>query len=157
MPSLAQDVYMWIDNNDVRHFADTPSTSNSTVLTLPEIPQDRNQLAPTITNSQKFDNRSKTHPPLSINIISPTNGETIRDNNGAITVKITLNRALIPTEQLQLLMNGKPIGALSTKTVWQLKKIERGSHSFSIQLVVSGKVIASSSLVTVYLHRASVS
>jgi hypothetical protein len=88
--------------------------------------------------------------------LSPSDGETIRSNEGNISVNIGLNRALEDSEQLQLLMNGQPIGAPSTKTVWQLKNIERGSHRFSIQAVGSGKVIASSSVVTVYLHRASV-
>jgi len=59
-------------------------------------------------------------------------------------------------EQLQLIMDGKTLGAPSTKTVWQLENIDRGTHSFSIQAVGSGKVIASSSLITVHLHRASV-
>ncbi len=152
-PSACQEVYTWVDSNGVRHFSDSSTDSKSTKLITPAFEP---QTVPKGTKSQKFDNRSKSPQTLSIIMISPSNGETIRENNGIVTINIELNRSLTPSEQLQLVMDGKPYGAPSTKTVWQLKNLDRGSHRFSIQAVGSGKVIASSSVVTVYLHRASV-
>ncbi len=87
---------------------------------------------------------------------APHHDQTIRDNRGRMTLEVELNRPLSVDEHLQLLMDGKPYGAPSTKTVWHLNNIERGSHTFSIQAFGFGKVIASSKFVTVHLHRASV-
>ena len=157
LPSIGKEVYTWADEYGVIHISDTPATNNATKLTLPTVSsQAKHQGMKEESKIEKPDSGSKTPPPLSIKVISPTNGETIRSNSGALNVKIELNRALSDHEKLQLLIDNKPIGALSTKKVWEIKNLDRGAHSFSIQLVVSGKVIASSSLVTVYLHQASV-
>ena len=157
MSISAKNIYSWTDRNGVTHFSDILPQTNAKIHSLPTVsslsPQQSVNLTPKM---QKHDYRSKKTPKLSIKIISPTNGETIRDNNGAIEVKTQLNRPLLSSEHLQLFMDNKPIGAPSTKKVWLLENIDRGTHRFLIQLVVSGKVIASSSLVTVYLHRASV-
>ncbi len=157
LPSIGKEVYTWTDEYGVRHISDTPAANNATKLTLPTLSSEpKNQVTEEENRIEKPDSGSKTPPPLSIKIISPTNGETIRSNSGALSVKIELNRALLDHEKLQLFMDNKPVGALSTKKVWEIENLERGAHSFSIQLVVSGKVIASTSLVTVYLHQASV-
>ncbi len=153
---LANQVYTWLDDNGVRHFSDNAIPSHSTDIELMEPAIPRVHSPAISTKVQKSDLTSKTPPTLSIVITSPTNGETIRNNNGEILVYTELNRPLTMLEQLQLLINGQPYGAPSTKTVWHLKNVDRGTHRFSIQVVGSGKVIASSSIVTVYLHRASV-
>lgn len=157
MSISAQNIYSLTDKNGVTHFSDTLPQTNSKIHSLSTAPSTpAQQSVKHLPKKQKNDYRSKNIPKLSIKIISPTNGETIRDNRGMIRVKIELNRPLSPSEHLQLFMNNKPIGAPSTKKVWLLENIDRGTHRFLIQLVVSGKIIASSSLVTVYLHRASV-
>ncbi len=153
-PLASQEIYTWIDKNGIRHISDTPASSGSTTRTLPDIPPTNSNVpSPSEQNKESY---PQPKSPLSINVISPTHGETIRDNTGALSIKIELNRELATDERLQMVMDNQPIGAPSTKKVWQLKNVERGAHSFLIQLVVSGKVIASSSTVTVYLHQASV-
>jgi hypothetical protein len=156
--AISKEIYTWLDDKGVQHFSDTPQPSAKplTISVSETIQNDSSLSEAELPKQQKTQSPDKSLIPLTINILSPSDGETIRSNEGNISVNIGLNRALEDSEQLQLLMNGQPIGAHSTKTVWQLKNIERGSHRFSIQAVGSGKVIASSSVVTVYLHRASV-
>ncbi len=151
-PLASREIYTWIDEHGVRHISDTPSDNGSTIRILPEYPT----ITSDVSAIPKSNKEPNPQPPLLINITSPTHGETIRDNTGEVKVKIELNRELMAHERLQLVMDKQPVGAPSTKTVWLLTNVERGAHRFSIQLVVSGKVIASSSLVTVYLHQASV-
>ncbi|EEY45134.1 hypothetical protein VMA_003213 [Vibrio mimicus VM223] len=54
------------------------------------------------------------------------------------------------------MMDGRPYGAPTNQPVWELKNIDRGTHTFTIQAIENGKLIASSSIITVHLHRATV-
>ncbi|MGY2575124.1 DUF4124 domain-containing protein [Vibrio sp. C8] len=151
--TTSKEIYIWLDDKGVQHFSDTPEPS-AKPLAISSFETSNSGLAE--TKARKSQRIEEALTPLSISILSPSDGETIRSNEGNISITIGLNRQLTDPERLQLLMNGQPIGAPSTRTVWPLKNIERGSHRFLIQAVGSGKVIASSSVVTVYLHRASV-
>ncbi len=153
-PSSSREIYTWVDENGIRHISDTPNHSDVITLSMPEFSSTPPEGS--LITAKKKNPISQRPSPLSIGIVSPTNGETIRDNTGTISVEAELSRELMEQEQLQLVVDNKPVGAPSTKKVWHLKNVERGAHRFSIQLVVSGKVIASSSFVTVYLHQASV-
>lgn len=156
--AISKEIYTWLDNKGVQHFSDTPQPSAKPLaISVSETsPNDSSLSASELPKQKETQSTDKSLIPLTINILSPSDGETIHSNEGNISVNTALNRELEDSEQLQLLIDGQPIGVPSTKTVWQLKNIERGSHRFSIQAVGSGKVIASSSVVTVYLHRASV-
>lgn len=155
----AQSVYTWEDEHGVVHFSDAPADTQAQTLQLPDY--DASAPEPSYEAAQPIDlpapKANKAAPvALQIHLTSPQPDQTIRNNQGKITVTAELNRSLDVSEHLQLVMDGKPYGAPSTKTVWELKNIERGSHTFSIQAFGNGKVIASSLFVTVHLHRASV-
>ena len=94
--------------------------------------------------------------PVTIHIDNLKNDQTIRSNRGFITVQATLNRKLQIGESLQLLMDAQPYGAPQTQSLWELTNIDRGTHTFSVNLVENGKVIASSKTITVHLHRTTV-
>ncbi len=75
--------------------------------------------------------------PLQLTIENPQHGETIRSNQGLITVQITLNRKLGIGEQLQLLLDGNPYGApqnrpekLSVLIGWSVANAKRMSPNF---------------------------
>lgn len=89
-------------------------------------------------------------------MISPQHDDTVRSNSGTISIRSELNRKLSIGEQLQLLMDGRPYGAPTNQPNWELKNIDRGTHTFTIQAIENGKIIASSSIITVHLHRATV-
>ncbi|WGY48164.1 DUF4124 domain-containing protein [Vibrio sp. ABG19] len=159
-----QTIYTWTDHHGTVHFSDNPSHAHSRVLRLsvndallvndtppaltPSVSAATAQVAPK--------QHTTTQTELHIEWLKPTHEQTVHDNQGNITLHIALNRPLSEQETLQLLLDDQPFGAPGTKTVWQLSNIARGSHTFLIQALVSGKVIASSSKVTVYLHRASI-
>ncbi|MBD1576027.1 MULTISPECIES: DUF4124 domain-containing protein [Vibrio] len=93
---------------------------------------------------------------ITVDIESPSNDETLRSSRGLMTIQTSLNRKLGIGERLQLVFDGTPYGAPQTQKYWELKGVERGEHSLKVQVVQSGKVIASSSVVTVFLHKTSV-
>jgi hypothetical protein len=94
--------------------------------------------------------------PLSISISNLQQNQTLRSNRGIINIQVEQNRKLGIGEQLQLMLDGKPYGAPQTKPLWQLINVDRGTHVLAVQAVIGGKLIASTSPVTVHLHRARV-
>ncbi|MGO2496955.1 MAG: DUF4124 domain-containing protein [Vibrio litoralis] len=93
---------------------------------------------------------------IGLKIISLQDDQTIRSNRGFITVQVELTKKLGVGQSLQLMMDTQPYGAPQTPSLWELKNIDRGSHTFSVNIVESGKVIASSNTITVHLHRTTV-
>ncbi|MFI3275598.1 nitrogen regulation protein NR [Vibrio sp.] len=162
----AQTVYTWTDSQATRHFSDTATDPNAESLNMlhysytGSVPIDE----PLSVQDQRLNqslipkpdtNLSIHSVPLTIELFSPSDDKTIRSNQGLITVQASLNRKLSISEALQLMMNGKPYGAPSTKPLWSLKNVHRGSHQLQVNALKDGKVIASSSSITVHLHRAS--
>ncbi|UIJ40739.1 DUF4124 domain-containing protein [Vibrio kanaloae] len=169
----AQTVYTWVDEDGVLHFSDTPTGQSAKSLHLPDV--QASAPAPKFENSTPVDaaasSTTKTATPaqtqpkttereaptqLTLTMLNPVHDQTIRSNLGLIPVQIDLNRKLGIGEQLQLMLDGRRYGAPQTQANWQLKNTERGTHTIAIQAHRSGKLIASTSPVTVYLHRATI-
>ncbi len=163
----AQDVYTWEDENGVVHFGEAPSGGGAKRITLtdhtadapkPEYhssqPVDQPRAKTAKKAEPKPEKKEKKKTKLAIRLLSPQHDASIRSNSGLITVQGELNRKLGIDENLQLMMDGSPYGAPTNKPLWSLKNIDRGTHTFSIQAFKGGKLIASSSIATVHLHRA---
>ncbi|SBS65906.1 DUF4124 domain-containing protein [Vibrio atlanticus] len=170
----AQTVYTWEDGDGVLHFSDTPTDQGAEALRLPDVqasapapkfeastPVDAadpstSKTATPAQAQEKTDNTKREVPAqLALSMLTPVHDQTIRSNRGLIPIKIKLNRKLGIGEQLQLMLDGRRYGAPQTQPNWELKGIDRGTHTIAIQAHRSGKLIASTSPVTVYLHRAT--
>ncbi|EOW2075999.1 DUF4124 domain-containing protein [Vibrio mimicus] len=175
----AQNAYTWVDEKGVIHFSDSPQSNKAKSIHLPDfeaqapapsfdstqpiekeavdtalteataIEEEKTETAAPPTTPQKLE-------PLKITLVSPKHDDTVRSNSGTIIIRSELNRKLAIGEQLQLMMDGRPYGAPTNQPVWELKNIDRGTHTFTIQAIENGKLIASSSIITVHLHRATV-
>ncbi|HCF7765361.1 TPA: DUF4124 domain-containing protein [Vibrio cholerae] len=180
VPQLAaQNVYTWVDEKGVLHFSDTPQSDNAKSIHLPDYQAQApapsfDSTEPVTTETEDETGRSnvtaseteltdstvsrtpETLEPLKISLVSPKHDDTVRNNSGTLFIRSELNRKLSIGEQLQLMMDGSPYGAPTTQSVWELKNVDRGTHTFTIQAIESGKIIASSSIITVHLHRATV-
>ncbi len=162
----AQVAYTWVDENGVTHFSDTPNQGAKSIA-LPNM--EAAAPAPKVESTESLTPQASTNEPeevavtqnekpqpLQLTIRAPQHGETIRSNRGLISVQIELNRQLGLGEQLQLLLDGNPFGAPQNSATWQLNNIDRGTHTLSVHAKRSGKLIASTSPITVHLHRASI-
>lgn len=155
-------IYTWLDSDNVRHFSDIPPPESiqNDELTMPTLPtitplvipkKERHTPTALTDDNQSFDSLA----PQQVTLINLANDQTIRNNQGNFTIKVELTRKAHIGEQLQLLLDGTNYNAPQTQTQWQLKNIDRGTHTLQIQVVKSGKVIALSDLTTVHLHRTS--
>ncbi len=158
----AQTVYVWEDEHGIVHFSDFAQSPHAQLITLsvddhlaPE-PQFSEAIPIDEPLSSKTSQPSRSElPALALQIISPLDQQTIRDNQGRIKVVVELSRPLTTHQHLQLMLNNQAYGAPNTQNYWELKNIDRGEHRLMIQAIENGKVIASTKSVTVYLHRAA--
>jgi hypothetical protein len=89
-------------------------------------------------------------------INTPKNNATIRDNTGSIYISGGIKPRFKTGLEVQLLLDGKPHNKPQTHSIFSLRDINRGEHKIKMLLLdEKGKVIASSTLVTFYMHRAS--
>lgn len=92
----------------------------------------------------------------SVSITSPAHDSTVRDNEGNISISIGCKPGLQKGHGFLLMMDDKQVGKGAQNT-FQLKNIDRGSHTFIVQVIdENDKMIIQSTSVTVHLHRASV-
>ncbi|EKZ8660123.1 DUF4124 domain-containing protein [Vibrio alginolyticus] len=165
--AFAQVAYTWVDENGVVHFSDTPNKGAKAIALpnleasapAPEVESTESlapQTTPSTASQNKPDKTTEKHLPLQLSMLTPKHNETIRSNRGIINIQLETNRKLGIGEQLQLLLDGKPYGAPQNHIVWQLNNIDRGTHTLAVHAKRSGKLIASTSPITVHLHRASV-
>jgi len=165
--SPAQVAYTWVDENGVVHFSDT-SNQGAKAIALPNlkasapapefestesIPLQRKSSKNTPSKPEKTTDKPLT---LQLSMLAPQHNETIRSNRGIINIQLESNRKFGIGEQLQLLLDGQPYGAPQNHMTWQLNNIDRGTHTLAVHAKRSGKLIASTSPITVHLHRANV-
>ncbi|MGC9493139.1 DUF4124 domain-containing protein [Vibrio genomosp. F10] len=163
--SYTQTIYTWEDDQGVLHLSDSTNgkKGGKTVktITLPdhfaEAPAPSFESLPNNDRPSEEKGKATTKPePLSLSFQSPQHDQTIRSNQGHINITANSNRKLLVGEHFQLILNNATYSAPNTTGKWQLKNIDRGSHTISIQAFRDGKLIASSMSITVHLHRASV-
>lgn len=158
--ATAQTVYTWTDSNGVQHFSDTPGGKKTKAIKMPDYQQPppppafeaATKVEPKPTEEEQ---QPKELIPLEVTITSPEHDQAVRSNAGMMTIQAELNRKLAIDEKLQLFMDGSRYQAPTTKPIWELRNIDRGTHTFMIQAHRDGKLIASSSPITVHLLRSS--
>ena len=135
-------------------FSDVPTKKDAKPIKLP----------PTSTYSPPPPSRteSSTRPKPaetvvsyeSVSITSPSNDTAVRNNAGNLTISFSVNPSLNPGHSYVLLMDGKNVGEGTAGSV-QLTNLDRGSHTFTVQVVDANKeMIIQSSAVVVHLQRA---
>lgn len=157
-PALhATTIYTWTDSEGIVHFSDQP-TEKATLYQFDSLPSTVSSAGPTTSEPipPESGNMPDAAPPASIRLLSPMHEQTLRENEGIITVSAIANRKMDQGHNVQLLLDGKAYGRPQASLSWRLINIDRGSHQLQVQLLKYGKVIASSNNITVYLHRASV-
>ncbi|MCP4956306.1 DUF4124 domain-containing protein [Photobacterium aquimaris] len=159
--ALATTIYSWTDDNGVVHFSDTPEVPQaSTVeLSVTEVLSQSTMVEASHVNNVEVETiTAEIESPLpvaTISLLAPLHQQTLRNNDGDITIRAVSNRKLNKTLQAQLVIDGQVYSKPQTQLSWELTNIDRGTHKIQIQLLNNGKILASSESITVYLHRAS--
>lgn len=95
--------------------------------------------------------------PITITIKSFEDHETIRDNQGNISINAETSSSIPFDHSFQLFIDGNLHSPQQTTPNFSIANLERGMHKIKIVLVDdTGKVIALSPIYTIYMHRASI-
>jgi hypothetical protein len=150
----ADTIYQWVDENGITHFSDRPQ-QGATPLKVEVTPPATT--GPLVTPRQPLKKQQKAIK-YQVNITSPNHEQTIRDNQGKLDISATTQPAPLNNMGFKLILDGIPQGQITPIAHFQLTNIDRGAHTIKVQLVdESGKEIASSKSITVFLHRANAS
>ncbi|MGL5048663.1 MAG: DUF4124 domain-containing protein [Shewanella sp.] len=147
-------VYKWVDKDGKVHYSDEPQP-NAQIVELKDKTLNQITLPP-----PKADLNHSNHVigsvPYQVNITSPTEEETVRDNNGDFEVITTITPELKSQYLMAIKVNGKLIGQPQIGGTFKLKNIDRGEHILVVDAMTqNGKVFASSSPRKIFLHQAA--
>jgi hypothetical protein len=163
-------IYQWRDANGEMHFSDTYQPGAAIVSTLvPEPPLDRaspmnsGQTSST-TPSSILPTPNLEKPPKAtvqytlLDIISPTEKQTVRDNSGNFDVQVKIEPELQKGDRLQLLVDGKVVATSQDQNnVIPAKGVDRGQHNIQVQVINStGNILLQSPSHIIYLQKASI-
>jgi len=150
-PSDDKTVFMTVDKNNVPVFSDNPVPGASQLQLkegnrMPAVTPPVNLPTPSVDDNPKFQ----------VHIDKPNDQDTIRDNTGTIYVSGLVSPMFSQGLRVQLFLDNKLVAGPSGNANFILHDIDRGEHKLRLELLdQSGKVIAQSTEITVYLHRAS--
>ncbi|TDV49283.1 uncharacterized protein DUF4124 [Pseudomonas graminis] len=82
--------------------------------------------------------------------------EALRANNGSFTVGVAIEPRLQPAHLLQLIVDGAPYGQPTNIPRLQVMELERGEHSFSVQVLENQRSIQQSETVNLTVQRVHV-
>ncbi|MFQ3209080.1 MAG: hypothetical protein ACI9U5_000931 [Colwellia sp.] len=151
--SKTSKVYVWRNGEGILVFSDSPIAGAEEVKTKPG---NIIQLSTSIDTKVLDITPQGMLEEYEIVINTPKNNATIRDNTGSIYISGGIKPRFKTGLEVQLLLDGKPHNKPQTHSIFSLRDINRGEHKIKMLLLdEKGKVIASSTLVTFYMHRAS--
>ncbi|MCS6129063.1 DUF4124 domain-containing protein [Shewanella baltica] len=147
-------VYKWIDKDGKVHYSDEPQP-NAQVVELKE--KTLNQIALPLPKADSNNaNQAIESIQYKVNITSPAEEETVRDNNGDFDVVATITPELKSQYLMVLKLDGTPVDQPQIGGTFKLKNIDRGEHTLVVDaLTQNGKVFASSSPRKIFLHQAA--
>jgi hypothetical protein len=92
-----------------------------------------------------------------LEVISPTEDETIRDNAGNVQIEVAISPPLRSDHRLLLVLDGSPTEVEAVNGVFELSNVDRGTHTAGARAVDrAGNVLIESNPATFNLMRVSI-
>lgn len=166
VPSLGgAEVYKIINPDGSVSYTDQPTENAEQISTEPSPPITTSKPAKTTRKTPAADSTTtseKQAEPVtytSFSIVAPKNGESIRANNGTITVTIKIIPGLAANQgdKITLFLDGKPVGKPGSQTSFKLQNLDRGSHTVSATLKnAKGQILHAAPSVSFHIIRAHI-
>ena len=152
----ASPVYKTVDENGKVAYSDQPSSAAKEVSTAPllntfEYPDLAQPAgtAPIAVAAEQFDYDF-------VAMTAPKQDETVRSNNGDVSIRGHLNPPLRPHHQAFLVLDGTITGLTSSTLSFELQAVDRGTHIVAINITdENGKTLRSTEPVTFHVQRAA--
>ncbi|KMT64568.1 DUF4124 domain-containing protein [Catenovulum maritimum] len=151
----AENVYMYRDSNGVLIFTDQPKDERAKQISVKA----------KISSFPKYQSKTQTKAVATdsnitpkIKVLQPKSQATIRDNQGNLSIAISLSPVPEYEYNIELLLDGVRINTPTKKLIHHINNVYRGEHELKVNLLDnSGKLLASSEPVTFYMHRTTIS
>ncbi|MGD8570129.1 MAG: DUF4124 domain-containing protein [Gammaproteobacteria bacterium] len=159
-------VYKHVDEDGNISYADHPQHPGDKPINVPPPAMTFDSKPPkktfTTPSFGESNNKKKSETPetaySAVTFLKPDNDQAIRANGGVFPVKVASQPALNTKagDRYVVLVDGEK-HQTSESASFNLENMNRGTHSISVQVESSkGKVLASSSSITIHVLRASV-
>jgi len=156
--SQAAPYYKYKDRNGEIIYSDTPPYPGAVPLNSPKL-----QTLPAVKPKPKTQPAPVAEEPetkyLSLSVFQPSNDETIRNNEGNISITLKLIPELNTREghYINFYLDNKLIKKKSTSLSISLKDVDRGSHNIKAEVRnKKGKILKTSPSSVFHLHRVSI-
>ena len=153
--STGDKIYTWVDEQGNRIYSDVPregaevmEIKKGTDYTPPDnsIP-DWNSMKPKVVLNE---GEAYSH----FAIVSPSNNATVRNNSGNVQVALDIRPKLNKGDKIKLEIDGIAVDS-SGSSIISVSNVDRGTHTLVAYIVgAKGKVVATTSAVTIHVHRA---
>lgn len=145
-------IYVWRNEQGVLVFSDSPKPGAEEV----EV-KEPNTVKSSVDTSILDITPKVIQEEYQVSITQPENNATVRDNTGSVYVSGRIQPIFKRGLKIQLYLDDKPYEKPQSHSMFVLRNIDRGEHQIKMALLSDkGKVIATSSPVTFYMHRVSV-
>ncbi len=147
-------IYKWVDENGQVHYSDKPQRDAETVEFEPSKISTITLVAPKANDAASGDDAEI--PDYEIELVSPEDDATVRNNSGQIALSLSLTPELLPDHRIELLVDGEVTRTVGGTGEFSLDNLDRGEHALQARVIdKNGKVLASSNERRVFLHRHS--
>jgi hypothetical protein len=152
-------IYKWKMPDGSIIYSDQPPTKDATPADLPAVQEIKIVPPPSSSPEESTPRRSseaKTVEYTKLEITSPANDSTIRDNAGNVSVNLDIEPALQEGDTVSVMLDGKEIGKGKGTSI-ALSNVDRGTHT--LQAVVksaSNSTRISSPSIIFHLQRITV-
>ena len=154
-PQVNAEIYQSTDSEGNISYSDSSTDPQTTKIT----PQPSNIVpAQTVNKKKALIVKDKTSLPTHIiQIITPINDAVIRNNQGEVSINISIQPPLNPENKIQTLIYlDEKIISQGLATSISITNIDRGTHTIRASLIsTSGEVLTQSNKVTIHLKRHS--
>lgn len=157
--ALATTVWKWVDKNGVTHYSDQP-VPGAIEVNINAQTYDASEAGspPQSGSTPSSAQQSQQAAYTSIEIIAPTNEQTIVGTGGAVTVSVSVAPGVRYGHALQVHMDGQLVSPPeSTATSVQLSNVARGAHTVTASVVTpDGRVLIRSAPITFFVQQPTV-
>jgi len=151
-----QTIYRTTDAQGNVVFTDTPPEGNTQAERIELRPTNTVRPVEVPSTAAPADTGEAEEVSYSVTITDPANETSFPMGPGNFSVSASVTPAISEVENLQLFIDGTPRDEPQPESTWDLTNVFRGRHELTVGVIdASGKTVALSDPVTVFVHRPS--
>jgi hypothetical protein len=158
--SAAAEIYKTVDANGNVVFTDIAPIDRSGQAPAQEVnvqPINSYEPPPSVQSSNAQSSAPVPSYYSQLDVVSPTEDETIRDNAGNVQIQVAISPPLRSDHRLLLVLDGTPTDVEAVNGVFELSNVDRGTHTAGARAVDrQGNVLIESNPTTFNLMRVSI-